>query len=151
MFLSRSRAFLTATALLGVVAVSFSQSIQTNSDLTFGRIAAGSAPGTVTISPLGSRTSSGGVTLASSSFGAARFTVSGNPNLSFAILLPATQALTGGGEPLVVDTFQSFPSETGILDGSGNRILELGATIHIPANQARGTYSGSFEVTVTYN
>jgi hypothetical protein len=50
------RAILMATALFGAVAVAFGQSVQTNTDLTFGRIAASDTAGTVTVSPLGTGT-----------------------------------------------------------------------------------------------
>jgi hypothetical protein len=140
-----------ATALLGAVAVAFGQTVQTNTDLTFGRIAASDSAGTVSVSPLGTRTSSGGATPVSSSFTRASFTVSGTPNVSFGILLPSSEPLISGTAQLTVDSFQSLPSGTGSFDGSGSRELLVGATLHLAANQARGAYSGSFEVTVTCN
>lgn len=86
-----------------------------------------------------------------SSFTRASFTISGTPNVTFAILLPTSEPLINGTAGLTVDTFQSLPSGTGTFDGSGSRDLFVGATLHLAANQARGAYSGSFEVTVTYN
>jgi hypothetical protein len=140
-----------ATALLGAVAVAFGQTVQTNTDLTFGKIATSDTAGTATVSPLGTRTSSGGAMPVTSSFTRASFTISGTPNVTFAILLPTSEPLINGTAGLTVDTFQSLPSGTGTFDGSGSRDLFVGATLHLAANQARGAYSGSFEVTVTYN
>jgi hypothetical protein len=87
----------------------------------------------------------------SSSFTRANYTASGSPNVTFAILLPTSEPLISGTARLTVDSFQSLPSGTGSFDGSGSRELLVGATLHLAANQARGAYSGSFEVTVTCN
>ncbi len=53
---------------------------------------------------------------------------------------------------MTVDTFTSTPSGTGSLAG-GSQTLSVGATLHVAAAQAAGTYTSAtpFTVTVNYN
>ncbi len=121
--------------------------------LAFGKFAAGSG-GSVTISPNGARSASGGVALVSSGGGAAaQFSVSGDANLTYAITLPAngTVALANGTQTMAVNNFSSSPSGTGQLGSTGSQTLTVGATLGVGANQVTGSYSGSFDVFVDYN
>ena len=128
--------------------------IAKDTDLNFGEVVAGSTPGTVIMPPAGPpRTPTGGTTLGSGSgASSAQFTVSGDPNATYAITLPGPTTLSdGGSNTLTVNTFTSTPSGTGALSGGGTEILKVGATLQVPATQPSGTYTGSFMVTVTYN
>lgn len=130
-------------------------SISKTADLDFGDIVTGGTTGTVVLtagaSP--SRTSTGGTTLANSvTVGDAVFTVSGQAASTYAITLPSSPVtLTSGGNTMTVDTFTSSPTPTGTLSGGGTETLYVGATLNVGANQASGTYTGNFSVTVTYN
>jgi hypothetical protein len=107
-------------------------------DLSFGQLFVGPSPGTCVVTPLGTRSSTGGVQLGGGSgVGPASFTVSAT--------------MTNGGSSMTVNTFTSEPSGTGQLDALGNQALSVGATLHVGAVQAPGTYSGTFDVTVAYN
>lgn len=121
--------------------------------LAFGKFVAGSG-GTVAVSANGVRSASGGVMLVPSGAGAAaQFAVSGDPNRTYSISLPAdgTVALASGTNSMAVNTFTSSPSLTGTLSAGGTQTVSVGATLSVGSNQATGSYSGSFDVTVNYN
>lgn len=121
--------------------------------LAFGKFVAGSG-GRVTVSPAGGRSASGGVVLVPSGAGtAAKFVVSGDANVTYAISLPAdgTVSLASGTNSMAVNTFTSSPSPTGTLGAGGAQTLSVGATLSVDSNQAIGSYSGTFDVTVNYN
>jgi Domain of unknown function (DUF4402) len=131
--------------------------------LSFGSFAAG-AGGTVTVSPAGIRTKTGGVVLVPSGAGsAASFTVHGftfpfNPNHThtYSITLPAngTVTLTGPGPSMAVNNFVSNPpagASTGTLAvGTVTQTLDVGATLTVGAGQTPGNYSGTFSITAVY-
>jgi len=122
--------------------------------LAFGSFVAGSG-GTVTLAANPpARISSGGVVLLpSGSWSGASFSVTGDPAATYAITLPGngTVALTSGANTMAVNSFTSSPASTGQLGAGGSQTLSVGATLSVGNNQASGTYSGSFAVTVEYN
>lgn len=127
--------------------------ISNTQGLVFGRFVAGSG-GAVTVSPAGGRSASGGVVLVPSGPGAAaQFVVSGDANLSYAISLPGNGvvSLTSGVNSMAVNNFTSSPSPTGTLGAGGTQTLFVGATLSVGSNQASGSYTGAFDVTVNYN
>jgi uncharacterized protein DUF4402 len=144
---------LAAMAIAGVPTASAQLiSISKTADLGFGTAFIGSSLGTVVVTPAGARTASGGVTLGSTSgVGAAQFTVSGIALLTYHITLPSSIALSSGGSSMTVNTFTSTPSGSGTFPLAGTQTLTVGATLQVGAVQAPGTYSGSFNVTVSYN
>lgn len=121
--------------------------------LAFGSFAAGSG-GSVTVSAGGARSAGGGVVLLSAGAGSvASFSVTGDPNLTYAITLPANgvAALSSGGNSMALTAFTSNPATTGVLSAGGSQTLSVGATLGVSSNQAAGSYSGSFNVIVNYN
>ncbi|MCG2586473.1 DUF4402 domain-containing protein [Massilia sp. TS11] len=126
--------------------------INTSQGLAFGSFVAASG-GSVTVSPAGLRTASGAVTLISSDGGRpAAFIVSGNNNWTYTITLPSQATLVNAnGQTMVLNHFTSTPSDStassGLLSG-GSQMLYVGATLQVNANQASGSYSGSFTVIV---
>ena len=128
-------------------------SITKNRDLDFGTVIANSgAGGTLAVSPGGTRTPGGSVSaLASSTFSAAQFTVSGTATATYSITLPASVTITRGASSMTVTTFSSSPASTGTLGTGGSQILTVGAVLNVGANQADGDYAGTFSVTVAYN
>ena len=131
--------------------------ITKTTDMNFGNVAVSATAGTVVLSPAGSRTTTGGVTLPATpgTVTAAAFNVTGLATYTFAITLPST-ALTLtrnlGTETMTVTAFTSNPSGTGTLT-SGAQTVNVGATLNVSALQVAGTYvSGTpFTVTVNYN
>ena len=128
--------------------------IENVQSLSFGSFVAGNG-GSVTISTDGNRSAGGGVVLIRSSQGtAAQFTVSGDPNATYTIQLPGNDfvSLTGPGIDMFINNFLSTPSGAeGQLGAGGSQGLSVGGTLNVGSDQAPGSYSGTFSVTVSYN
>lgn len=122
-------------------------------DLLFGTITETGA-GTVVLTNAGARSSTGGVTLIGGATGqAGGFDVKAASGVAYNITLPATAALTGGGDTM---TAQSFTLDgaagpyAGLTQTVATRNFKLGATLNVPGAQATGTYTGSVTVTAVY-
>lgn len=128
-------------------------------DLNFGNIAVNAMGGEVNLSPSGIRSGNGGISLPSNAgaVSAAEFTVTGMQGCTYSITLPSTVIITNtfgnGGETMLVDSFISDPSLIGNLGTGSSQTLNIGATVHVAANQAHGTYISDtpFNVSVNYN
>ena len=121
-------------------------------DLDFGNIISAYTPGSVILSPDGSRVAQG-VQISSSFTGtvnpAEAIVTHGNNNYS--ITLPESFTLYNQQNPdqkVVIDHFTVEP-ETGIVTD----VIKIGATLNLDANQLSGLYTNSsgFNVTVSYN
>ncbi len=130
-------------------------------DLDFGDIIPSATAGTVTIEPDGSRTRTGGVTLAGNDGAPARFAGLGSFNRQVNISLGSnTIWLTGPGVRMRARTFEIGSTPTAILSTSptrfritsplGNYNFPVGATLEVGANQSPGDYSGTFTITLNY-
>lgn len=130
-------------------------------DLDFGDIIASGSAGTVRLYPDGSRTKTGGVTLAGNGGEPARFAGLGTPQRQVNISLGSnTIWITGPGTRMRVRDFEIGSTPTAILSTSptrfridsvlGNYNFPVGATLEVGANQAPGDYSGSFTITLNY-
>jgi hypothetical protein len=121
--------------------------------MNFGNVAVGAVGGTVVLTPGGSRSVTGGVTLPATAgtVTAAAFNVTGVDSYTFAITLPASLTITSGANNMTVNTFTSTPSGTGTI--SGTTALTVGATLNVTASQPSGNYTSAapFTVTVNYN
>ena len=132
------------------------QSISNSSSLTFGSFAA-DVGGTVSVTPAGSRSASGGVVLIPSGPGSSsQSTVSGTNGSTYSITLPANGIVSlsdTSSHTMAVNSFVSNPSATtpssGLLLGGG-QLLTIGATLTVGKNQPAGNYSGTFSVVVSY-
>ncbi len=140
-------------------------SVQKAQDLVVGAFRPGQSLGTVDVdvvesngSLASSRSASGGVALAASSFSAAQFSVAGPVGgpVHFAVVLPSSISIqrVGGAETMTVDRFRSnvssdcrAGSSPTACPGSPYTLL-VGATLHVDPNQAAGQYVGTFTVTV---
>lgn len=123
--------------------------------LAFGRFVAGSG-GAITMAPSGARSRSGGVILLNSAgSGSAGFsvtTLNGSGSTKSVILsLPAdgVATLASGPHSMSVRTFTSGSGTLIALPPSGAAI-DVGATLSVAPNQAAGSYTGTFQVTVNY-
>ncbi len=128
-------------------------SIANAGDMNFGNIVAG-AGGDVTLDPVAlTRTTTGPGLFGAFTF--ALFDVTGNPNSSYTISLPATHTITRltGTETMVVDAFSSDPATPGTLSGTGTQTITVGATLGVGAAQVPGVYENAagFTVTINYN
>ena len=131
-------------------------SITKTGDLDFGNVAPGINPGSVALAPDGSRTQSGGATLpgAPGTVMAATFMITGVPNVTYAITLPADPLpIVSGSNGMVVSQFSSDPPDLGNLGPTGSQELRVGATLSLAALQPTGYYSSPapFAVIVNYN
>lgn len=140
--------------VLGAASVSGAQTLTNPQSLAFGSFAPGASSGTVTVNAAGARSSGGGVFLVPAGAGsAASYTVGGTGSATYAITLPANGVvvLTSGPNSMGVNSFVSNPVAAGLIGGGGTQTLSVGATLSVGSNQATGSYSGSFNVTVEYN
>ncbi|MCC8358642.1 DUF4402 domain-containing protein [Salinimicrobium sediminilitoris] len=121
-------------------------------DLDFGNVISAYNPGTVILTPEGSRVAYG-VQISSSFPGtvnpAQAVVTHGNNNYS--ITLPESFILFNSENPdqqLIIDQFTVAPEEGVISD-----IIKIGARLNLEANQSAGFYTNSsgFNVTVSYN
>ena len=116
--------------------------------LDFGTLAPSAVAGTVVISPAGGRTTTGGVSGISGTFGPGTFKVaitSGGSNFFF--FLPGNATLSSGGNTMTVNGFTSNPTSPGTVPGPpGSIVLYVGAKLNVGANQAAGTYTGTYSI-----
>jgi len=116
--------------------------------LDFGRVIGSEAGGTVTIANNSDRTASNDELLApSTTVQAASFDVTAANTYNYSILIPGIN-LTGDGDDMPV-TFTNNLGDTSVGTGSVQELL-VGGGLTVNANQAEGNYSGTVEVTVSY-
>lgn len=121
--------------------------------LSFGNIISGAA-GTVTISPFtGARTSTG-VILAGGTLSAARFEGLTGANPSHLKIDVPTGPITiqngTAGPTMQVTGFTLDVDKNDWVPANTAYVFHVGATLTVGPNQAGGTYTGSFPVTVVY-
>jgi hypothetical protein len=125
------------------------------SDLEFGRVVVGESEGFVTLDGTGQRTAAGGVSLDERERATAGvFSVSGQPGLLYAVLLPQSVVLHSGVDSLQIDNFthDGGPELQGATEMPvGATLHHIGATLHVAPRQPSGSYVGAFEVIVSYN
>lgn len=122
-------------------------------NLAFGTFTAERA-GSVTLDPnTGTRTSStNGPSLLNSGISRGQVNLSGAPETSFQVSLPATVDLvaTGTGQKMTLTTATSLTGSTGQLNNTGTGAFYIGGNLAVALNQAPGTYTANIAVTVSY-
>lgn len=110
-------------------------------DLQFGKLQVGPEGGHVSMSTEATRQSSGGIQ-SSGIAHAATFRLTGPPNAPFQIELenPQTPLFSGENKLILQDFFCSYPEWQGLLDGSGQAEIRLGATLDTGTDPRPGTY-----------
>jgi hypothetical protein len=133
--------------------------IVAGNDLRFGQFMQPTSQGVMTIDANGSVSATGGMTNAytitqtGTGRGPATFTVNGAPNQTFTINTPNPNSvtLTSGANSMTITKFSdNVPQPRGTLDASGKYTVSIGAALKVNANQAVGTYTGTYSITVTY-
>ena len=130
-------------------------------NLDFGRIVSTNVTGTVTLSAAGVRTATGGAIPVGNDFQVARFAGMGRQGQRVRIqILPNTVTLTGPGPSMTVTNFSTGSGTTlqqngaspnyRIQPANGIFWFTVGGRLNVAANQASGTYSGVFTVTLDY-
>ncbi|MCA0909269.1 DUF4402 domain-containing protein [Qipengyuania gaetbuli] len=118
------------------------------SALDFGTMTAGTG-GTVVVTPAGAGSKTGDVILIAGSTNAAdSFTVTGEANRGFAIVVTGG-SVTSGTNSMTFTT--SLASNSGNLGAGGSTQFSVGGTLTVGSGQAAGSYTGSYGATVTYN
>jgi spore coat protein U-like protein len=134
--------------------------ITNSANLSFGNIAASGTAGTVTVSPNGSRSVTGGTVNAGGVSTAAQFNVTGQTGLTYSINLAGTSAtLSDGGtnnmaftaiSDVTASAITTGTAATGTLTG-GAQTIYVGGSLTVGATQVAGTYTGTISVAVDYN
>lgn len=124
-------------------------------DLHFGKFSAyASTVGTITLTPAGDRSVTGGINLLQgSTVGAAQFTVSGLEGSLFSLELPTTTYITNetfGADVMEVTQYSVDLTEPYTIGTGGQTTFNVGATLTKDAGDRRGIYSGTFSLTVNY-
>ncbi len=131
-------------------------------NLDFGTVVRGTTAGTVTVTPTGTRTQTGGVTLANGGgHKPASFAGQGTFTQRVEISLGANSILLNGpGAPMRVRDFVIGSTPTAVLTTAplsfriaalnGVFSFPIGATLEVAANQAPGVYSGNWSITLNY-
>ncbi|GMU90144.1 MAG: hypothetical protein AMXMBFR49_23500 [Chlorobiota bacterium] len=147
----------TATASADAV-MSLPVAVNIGNYIEFGGFMPGATPGTVVLpaNPNMSRQATGGVTLVlahTSQYGIT--VVSGEPGSTFTLLLPSDPVsikLQNNPEIEMTLTNIAYFSYSGVLqlDEEGYLSITFGGTLNVGADQTRGDYTGSFEITAAY-
>jgi len=154
---------LTAQAQQNVAAKAYAEVISAltateTSQLNFGRFSPEVQGGQITVSPDGLRTANGSVILSGGTSQAGVFYITGAPEATFSVQLPAAPAILthqSSNKTMVVTNWISTPmpgNATGVLV-NGQQFVHLGATLLVSSilDNPVGLYSGSYTVTFAYN
>lgn len=146
-------------------------SVVNQAPLAFQSFTPGTSGGTVVISPAGSRTKTGTVTLGiSGTPTAAKFFITGAAGNTISVTVPhAVDGLDANAKTLTNGTggtmklhsfttdFSSTPTNalglstyTETIGADGTKTFHVGGTLDVGASQVTGTYQTTFDVTVAY-
>lgn len=119
------------------------------SSLYFGSIVPpeiGSA--TVSLTPQGVRTCPANISCVTDDHHAARFGVTGEASRFFMVSIPATMTVSNGTASMSIENMTSSLSIGFLQNGYGE--FCIGGDLIVPAGQAVGDYTGTYQVTVEY-
>ena len=138
----------TAGAAAAIVVSPITIAHDSGAVLNFGKFTAGTG-GTVVVDVAGAGTTTSDVGFVPGSVEAAdSFSVLGDPNRHFSIATTGGSVVSGSNSM----NFTTVPSASGdTLDSTGNGSFTVGGTLTVAAAQAVGSYTGSYNATVTYN
>jgi|TARA_Y100000588_G_C13944408_1_gene791489 hypothetical protein len=142
---SESTASATANAAADIVSPI---EIESKQDLNFGKVA-NNAAGTVVVGTDSSISESTLSQIGSITPTAATFDVTAAKDYAYSVTLPESVDLSNGTVEITVDKFVDDAGETP--SGTGEtQTIGVGATLNVTSGQATGNYTGTFDVTVTY-
>lgn len=133
----------------------FPLEIVKNRDLDFGNIAATGAAGTVVIDPETDTISAtgGALLVGGGNPHAAQFTGAAKGNNVVIIRIPKqpiTLTRAGGTETMIANNFTLQGLDKRAVAARVAFDFRVGATLNVNANQAEGTYAGTFDVSIQY-
>lgn len=125
-------------------------SVTKGEKMDFGTITSNTTGGAVTLSHTGVRNATAGFDMYGTSK-QATFTIKGEPLTALTVTLADGTLNSGGGANMIVDTFTTSPDIGAVnTDASGDVTLNVGADLNVGANQASGTYEGTYGLTLSY-
>lgn len=135
----------TATAEVDIIAA---VQLAQNDGLDFGVVASSATAGTVALpTTSNTRTCSAGVTCVGTAL-RGRFTVSNAASgYTVGISVPASTTLTSGANTMALAL---TPSMTSFASTGAAQVFFVGGTLSVGANQAAGTYTGTYNVSADY-
>ncbi len=122
-------------------------------DLDFGTMISGTTAGTVVVDPTtNARSTTGGTTVAGGTPLAADFITYGTQGSILQVTRGALPVLNraGGGATMSVTQLTLNGPTTRVINPAGIIDLRVGGTLAVGANQLDGSYSATFDITVTY-
>ncbi|MDR0449416.1 MAG: DUF4402 domain-containing protein [Rickettsiales bacterium] len=135
----------TATGNASVVIQPTITATQTQA-MNFGTITPTASAGTAVLSTAGAVTSGTLGTYDTTTQGIFTITAADSTALNITF---STGTLTSGGNSMTINAFTTSPA-TYTTSASGTLTLDVGATLNVAANQATGSYSGTYTMTVSY-
>ena len=137
----------TVNGAASVVILSVISASQTQA-MNFGTVLPGAAAGVVTLSSAGAATSPTLTTSGTATAGRFTITAQGSTVLNITF---GDGTVTNGSDSMAINNFTSSSTPaSNTTDASGNLTLDVGADLNVGANQAAGTYTGTYTVTVSY-
>lgn len=124
--------------------------------MSFGSIIRPTAPGTVTLSTAGTLTATGGAVgnLVTGPSGptpaAGEFQILTAPGRAFAVFAPISFSVTNGGAAMPVSLLTGTLQTVSSTPATITYRLRVGATMTLAANQALGTYNGTYTLIAVY-
>lgn len=116
--------------------------------MRFGKVATSNIPGTVTISPSGTKSVTGGVIDLGKNHREAEFRITGPDNALVIVTLPTTATVTGGGGSGTLSNFTMNMSNPIDLGRRGRVTISVGATLNLGTHLPGADYSGDFTIYV---
>jgi hypothetical protein len=153
----RVNAQATATGHISAEVIEAITAVESTS-MNFGSFVAGDQVGSIVIPASGAGISGSTVVTAGSNITPATFSVSGAKNATFSVTLPEGPTtltnLTGNGTLVVSDwTATSGQGSDSYVLADGTQKVKVGATLNVGTleQNPKGTYTGSYQVTFSYN
>lgn len=122
--------------------------IEERRTMLFGKVATSSIPGSVTVSPAGAKSVTGGVIDLGKNHREAEFRITGPDNALVIVTLPTTATVTGGGGTGTLTNFTMNVSNPIDLGRRGRATISVGATLNLGTNLPGAEYTGTFTVYV---
>ena len=126
--------------------------------LNFGRFSPESAGGDLRLSPDGARSVSGSIVLGAGLYNPATFYLTGQPEYTVSVSLPAGPVLltnSESGQTMEIVNWEANPTvESGVTIPTGGTLdLNVGATLRVGnmTENPVGIYAGTYTVTFSYN
>lgn len=149
---SANAAAQTASSAIDVEIESRTMTLANTGGLNFGKIVPYGSGGAVYVNPIDGIPSANNAFISDpTNIRVSTWVVTGIPGAPYAVTLPTSIVISNGTDIMYVRTFGRSGQTLLFLDAAGNGSFNVGAALHIGANQPAGIYTGTFNVTVGYN